>query len=57
MLLSRLDLLYRLKVIPITLPPLRQRKEDLPELIEMFIRHFNAEFGKSVKGHRAVDSS
>ena len=46
----RSDLFYRLKVIPITIPPLRRRREDLPALTEMLIRHFNSEFGKSVRG-------
>ena len=46
----REDLFYRLKVIPITIPPLRQRREDLPALLTMFIRHFNTEFGKSIQG-------
>ena len=46
----RRDLYYRLKVIPIRIPPLRERQEDLPELISMFIQHFNEEFGKSVRG-------
>ena len=46
----RSDLYYRLKVIPIHIPPLRERKEDLPTLVAMFIEHFNTEFGKSVRG-------
>jgi len=46
----RQDLYYRLKVIPITIPPLRERAEDLPALVAMFIEHFNTEFGKSVRG-------
>ncbi len=44
----RQDLFYRLNVIPIHLPPLRERKEDLPVLVEHFLRKFNRRLGKSV---------
>jgi len=46
----REDLYYRLKVITINLPPLRERKEDIPELVSFFIGKYNQEFGRRVKG-------
>ncbi|RJP18603.1 MAG: sigma-54-dependent Fis family transcriptional regulator [Candidatus Abyssobacteria bacterium SURF_5] len=46
----RNDLFYRLKVIPIYLPPLRERREDIPRLAQFFIEKFNYEFKKSVQG-------
>jgi two-component system nitrogen regulation response regulator NtrX len=45
----REDLFYRLNVIPIEVPPLRARKEDIPLLIDHFIRVFCAENGKRLK--------
>jgi two-component system NtrC family response regulator len=44
------DLFYRLKVVTISLPPLRERKEDLPVLIDFFMDKFTKENGKSIKG-------
>jgi two-component system, NtrC family, response regulator AtoC len=46
----RNDLYYRIQVIPIFLPPLRERKDDVLPLAEHFIAHFNREFGKHVRG-------
>jgi transcriptional regulator with PAS, ATPase and Fis domain len=46
----REDLYYRLKVVTIDLPPLRSRKEDIPELVSFFINKYNLEFGKRTKG-------
>jgi two-component system response regulator PilR (NtrC family) len=42
----REDLFYRISVIPINLPPLRDRKEDIPELVEHFIKKFCDQTGK-----------
>ncbi|HOG11158.1 MAG TPA: sigma-54 dependent transcriptional regulator, partial [Smithella sp.] len=47
------DLFYRLKVVTMSLPPLRERKEDLPVLIDYFIDKFAKENGKNIKGFTA----
>jgi two-component system nitrogen regulation response regulator NtrX len=45
----REDLLYRLNVIPIVVPALRSRKEDIPALVEYFLEYFAAEYGQRPK--------
>jgi len=46
----REDLYYRLNVFPIEAPALRERKEDVPALVDAFVKRFNIEEGKSVVG-------
>jgi len=46
----REDLFYRINVIPINLPPLRDRPVDIPQLAELFIKRYNQKFRKKTKG-------
>jgi two-component system response regulator GlrR len=48
--LFREDLFYRIHVIPIHIPPLRERKEDIPPLVEHFIKKYGLQMNKEVKG-------
>jgi DNA-binding NtrC family response regulator/ligand-binding sensor domain-containing protein len=45
----REDLFYRLNVFPIEIPPLRERKEDIPLLVKHFLKKYNAKAGKTVE--------
>jgi two-component system, NtrC family, response regulator HydG len=54
----REDLFYRLNVVPVYLPTLRERKEDIPLLIEHFLKIYNEKNGRSLQGFhpRAMDA-
>ncbi len=44
------DLFYRLNVLPIHIPPLRERKEDIPRLLEFFLQKHNEKLNSHIKG-------
>lgn len=44
----RKDLLYRINVMEIYIPPLRERREDIPALCEYYLRYYNKKFGKNI---------
>ena len=46
----REDLFYRINVIPIKMPPLRERTDDMPLLAEFFLKRYNARFRKNIQG-------
>ena len=48
----RSDLYFRLNVIPIRIPPLRDRRDDIPILVEHFVRKYNREKGRALEGVR-----
>jgi len=54
----REDLYYRLNVFPITIPSLRERKEDIPLLTRHFLLKYNTQFGKKIEAitERVIDS-
>jgi DNA-binding NtrC family response regulator len=46
----REDLFYRINVIPIKMPPLRERAEDIPQLVDFFLRRYTTRFRKKING-------
>jgi transcriptional regulator with PAS, ATPase and Fis domain len=46
----REDLFYRINVIPIKMPPLRERAEDIPQLVDFFLKRYTSRFRKKING-------
>ena len=51
----RSDLYYRLNVFPVRVPPLRERQDDIPELVQFFVRKFSREMGRGINTIAAAD--
>jgi len=49
----RADLFYRLNVVQIKLPPLRDRREDIPQLVDYYVKRYSRELGRQVEGIEA----
>ncbi len=46
----RADLYYRINIIPIEIPPLREHREDIPQYVDYFLTKYNTKYGKSFEG-------